>query len=367
MNTQESVAEQDVTDDQGDVTETETAEAVADETSSPEVTDDGASSSEAAAEDQEEEGSLLELLEKDGEDKAESAEEPEPEAEVKADEPKAEHKEETDAKSDDGDDEEYRLSDKDFNSLPDGVKKRIGHLNTRLKKTEREMAEVKAQAEQGQEAQSTLTALRTYISDNNMTDKDVELSLDAQAKFNTGDYEGYLSRVQEQVQLAMRALGQMLPDDLKQQVDQGYMTEEAARELTVARSKAETSSQALERERKQREDMAAERAQESASQQILSAVNAREAELRQSDPDYAHKAAAVKANMEFALGNGGMPASPEAAVKMVNDAYALAVANTPKPAPKPTPPRPSASTVSRGKPTPKSTLEAFHASPPPQG
>lgn len=348
-----------------------TAEAVAEETSSPEVTD-GASSSGAAAEEpktladiiaDDAEKASKEFKEEHGSADEETGEAPDETVEETA--PKAEQKSDTTHDKDDGD-EEARLSDDEFKALPDGARKRIGYLSARAKKAERQLGELNTELEGARKDQEALGQLRQFAAENQLSQQDVAVALGAMAKFRTGDFKGFVADLQPMIETARQSVGEAVAPDLQQQVDDGYLTEEAAREMTRMRLEAQRNREAAERANA---EVSAERQRsqaQTATSNIVKAVNAREAELRSSDPDYAKKAAAVKRLMDYALKNGARPRTPEDAVAMVNEAYAQATEMMPKPAPKPTPTQHvPASTSSRGSPRPATLEDALAMSPPP--
>lgn len=347
-----------------------TPDGVAEETSSPEVTD-GVSSSDTTEETRESlaEKSRDDFLKKYGDADSEdddSTDEEETEAEQE-EEPKveAEQKQEPPAETDDSEDE-TRLSDKVFKSLPDGVKKRIGSLNARAKKAERELAELTSKLEETRDSHERLNNLKAFAQQNRMTQEDVATGLSIQAKFTTGDYAGFLRDIMPAVEAARQHVGETFAPDLQDQVDNGYMSEEAARQLTQARLQAKRAAEDATRYKTEAERFSETERQQRTEREIVNAVNAREAELRTSDPDYAQKSPAVKRFMEAALKHGARPTTPQEAVSLVNAAYENAKASVSKPAPKPTPPSPTASTVSRGRPSTPATLEdALAQSPPP--
>lgn len=359
-------------------TETEemTAEgAVAEETSSPEVTD-GASSSDAAAD---EPKSLEDILsegadEAEADDAAEEASQDFKAEHGSADEEtgeapdetvSAEQKSEETHEKDDGDDE-FRLPDEEFKSLPDGARKRIGHLNARAKKAERQLQELNTELETARGDQQALGQLRQFAQENQMSQQDVAMALGAFAKYKTGDFKGFVADLRPLIDIAQQSAGEAFAPDLQEQVDNGYLTEQAARELTQARLEAKRHKEAAERATQVADQQRQQQEQAATLNQIVTAVNSREAEIRSSDPDYAQKAPAVKRFMEYAMKNGARPQSVEEAVRMVNDAYEQASAVAPKAPPKPTPTtRPPATTVPRGNPRPATLEDALAMAPPP--
>lgn len=348
--------------DPNEQTET-TEEVVAEQALSPSETD-GASSSEAAVETPEtaEEAIRREFLEKYGADEGEETpeEEGEAKAEAEADTNEAAQKPETDTERDDSEDDAFRIPDEDFKGLPSGVKQRIGHLNAKAKKAEREKSELETEITPLRDSHERFTTLQNYVKENDIEPQNVTLAFDAMAKMSRGDFQGFIDTIKPFYDHAMQAAGATFSPDLQQRVDDGYLTEEDAKELTKARMQGQTfKGQAEQLRQRDAERQQQERQSQDASN-MLSAINSREAQLKASDPDYALKSQAMRSAIQFALESGAVPKTADEAIKMVNRAYENVSASFVKPtSPKPTPPRPSASTPPRGKPEPASTRDAI--------
>lgn len=332
-------------------------EAVADTTSTPDVTE-GVSASDAVAEDERTPGEKArdEFLEKYGEEEPEAEETPaeqEPKAEEEPDPAEATRKDDSE--------DEHRLEDEVFKKLPEPVKQRIGHLNARAKKAERRLEEQSAEVETYKDSHQRFNTLQTYVQENNIQPENVTKAFDIMARLSKGDFEGFLTEIQPWVDLAQQATGKVYAPDLQDRIDNGYITEDVAVEITQARKQKELAEARAAQLKTVDDTRTAEAAATENVNSIVNAVNAREAEIRSSDPDYAHKAAKVKQLVNFALSNGVRLDTPAAAVKMVNDAYAAANAEATKPqAPRPkTPPRPTSSTTARGQVQAASLEEAL--------
>lgn len=276
------------------------------------------------------------------EDTAEKAEEP-----AKAETPKDKPEENI---SDDGDDE-FRLSDKEFKALPEGARKRIGHLNARAKKAEREVEEVRGRVEAVEKDASSLQTLRSFAKENHFEPDDVSLAFQLMADLRNGRYSDFLQRATPIFQQAQILSGQSLPEDLQQSVDDGYLTEEHAKELAQARAqKAEAETRAKRAEGEVTQTRQADQARTRATE-IISATQAREAELMKSDADYARLEPTIQRIMQSFL-QYSIPQSKEDAVAMVNEAYQAAKEMAPaKAAPKDTHPSPGSTQTS----TPRGT------------
>lgn len=327
---------------------------------------DGASSSDAADEAPESMADVIarEFQEKYGDGEPGEPDEPEddaaPESDAAPAEAKSEQTPEEDQK-DDGDDE-FRIPDEQFKALPDGVKKRLGHLNARAKKAEREIADREKEMEPLRDAHQRFTQLQTFVQDNEIEPQNVTLAFNAMAAMSRGDYKGFLDLVSPWVAVAQQATGAAISPDLQQRVDDGYLSAEDAQEITRSRVQSQVSQSKLEKlTASQQQARQAEQGQANV-QSVIAAIQSREAEIKSSDPDYAQKAQAMQAMVGFALESGARPQNADQAVQMVNDAYARVNATFVRPTPpKATMPRPTASPSPRGAPAPENTKDAIFA------
>lgn len=360
-----------------DTNETSTVvDTEAEQTTSPVVTD-GASSSDAVVDAPESVSDAIraEFLEKYGEADPEETEEADVEDEAgdaagadadpedadKATDTQDPEEEPLAADTDDGEDDKFRIPDEQFKALPDGVKKRLGHLNTRAKKAERELTTMREQIVPLEEASNRFTELQTFVQSNDIQPENVTLAFNAMARMSAGDYQGFLELVQPWFQHAQHAVGAAISPDLQQRVDDGYLTEEDAKEITKARVRADASEGRVKAltERSASEKQASKA--EETRMSVIQAINTREAHFKSSDPDYALKSKAIASMIEFAIKNGNVPKTAQEAVEMVNDAH-KSVTDSFAPAraaPKATPPRPSSSKPSLARPAPASAQEAM--------
>lgn len=292
--------------------------------------------------------------ETDGKDEPEGDDKPDADAVEAAQTPKPED-------ADDSDDTEFRIPDEQFKALPDGVKKRLGHLNTKVKKTEREMAQMEKDMVPLKDAHERFTQLQTFVHENQIEPQNVTLAFNAMALLSKGDYQGFVDAVGPWYKHAQQALGQEISPELQQRVDDGYLTLEDAKELTQARVQSQVYKGKAESLTNQQKLKSQETQAQSSQQEMLTAINAREAELKSSDPDYAQKSQAMMSMIEFALQGGAVPKDAASAVQLVNNAYERVNATFRKPPPpRATPPRPNASNPPRGVPAPDTTQEAIH-------
>jgi len=328
---------------------------VADETLSPSVTEEGAAPSAAADSPAE---SLADALARElAGDAPEEEAAPEPEPAPAAEAAKAEPAQ-APVEADDSDDDKFRIPEAEFKALPDGVKKRIGHLNAQFKKAERELGEVQKDLPTLRDAHERFTKISAFVQEHQIEPENVTLAFNAMALMAKGDYQGFLKAVKPWVDMAAQAAGEAISPDLQEKLEAGYITEEAARELTQARIAAQTAKAQAERSQRVVQDRQAADNAGAEIQRISAAVTAREQELMATDPDYARKKPLIEAAVRLAVKNGA-PRTAQAAVAILDEAYALSKVTAPAAPPRQTAPRPTATSPGRGHPEPKTLNEAL--------
>jgi hypothetical protein len=159
--------------------------------------------------------------------------------------------------------------------------------------------------------------LQGYLSEHQLAPDDVNALLSIGAHLRKGDYQSFLNGVTPYVMAAQEALGMRVARDLQTQVDEGTLSEEAARQMTATRHRA---AQAEHRLKEQGQQHQVER-QNATVTNIRQAVDQWEANIRSRDPDYAHKATAVRRYSQALLHERGTPRSPEEAVALTQAAY----------------------------------------------
>lgn len=335
---------------------------VADEALSPSATEEGASSSDAA---DQEAISLAEALAKDFHEEHGDAEpgpeETEPEeVEPESDDVPTESEQTPEhAEVDDADDEEFRIPDDQFKALPAGVKKRIGHLNARWKKTERELSEVKAELPTLQDTHERFTKIQSFVQENNIEAENVTKMFNMAAMLSRGDFDGFLETVKPFYEHAAQAAGRTIAADLQEQVENGYLTEEHARELTRSRTQSQNYQAQAERYRTQAQQTQTQQAESQEQSRMVQAINQRESHLQASDPDYARKKPVIESLVKMAIKNGASPRTAQEAISLLDDAHAQAGSFAPSPAPRATAPRPTSTSPGRGAAEPASLKDAI--------
>ncbi|MHC2536983.1 hypothetical protein [Bradyrhizobium diazoefficiens] len=166
-----------------------------------------------------------------------------------------------------------------------------------------------------------------YLRDNDISREDFLLTLELAAAMRRGDFRTFYAGVQPYVKLAEEYLGVSLPPDLQEQVRQGHMTTQAAQAFSrerMDRAMAQNNFQRTQQQHRQfaEQSTAQQQQQQRAflANQVRDTVNAWEAKIMQSDPDYAAKRAAVQDTMWAVVRERGVPQSADHAVKIAEEA-----------------------------------------------
>ena len=121
----------------------------------------------------------------------------------------------------------------------------------------------------------------------------------------------------------LQMTGNVLPPDLQQQVKQGYITRDAALELSRHRASGQTN-QVIQREKESHQQQQESTRQQKTVASMQTAVADWEKQWSSSDPDYAKKKDRVLDRVELLLvraqKNGSLPKTVEEAVKLANQA-----------------------------------------------
>jgi hypothetical protein len=203
--------------------------------------------------------------------------------------------------------------------------------------------------------------LQGYLREHELAPDDVNMLLGVGACLRRGDFKGFLAGVMPYVQASEEALGLRLPPDLQQQVNDGLVSEAAAKELIQTRHRAHQAEFRVQQD-------AEVRGRQSQEQQVLTVrqtIDNWEAETRRKDPDYPAKAAAVRRIGQALLQERGAPRTAEEARSLVQAAYdeATTMLVKARPAPQPTRRTPSGihGTTAPGAHEPKTPMEVARA------
>jgi len=185
----------------------------------------------------------------------------------------------------------------------------------------------------------TYAQFREWQTVNQLENDDINILLEAGALLRRGDFRGFLDRAIPYIQAAQQAVGELLPADLQQQVDDGIIPYETARELGMHR----INEARLQTEANTYRQDATLTHQRALAEQTYAAVADWEARTKARDPDWVHKQDVVERFSASIVMAKGRPTSPQQAVAYAQEAYeeANAVFGRMRPQPTATQPSPS--------------------------
>jgi hypothetical protein len=212
------------------------------------------------------------------------------------------------------------------------TRKRFERLLSQRNEARQQFDQVKPELDQHRQLQG-------YLREHQLAPDDVNMLLGVGSALRRGDYQAFLNGVTPYVMVAQEALGIRIAPDLQKQVDDGLISEDAARDHTRTRHRA---AQAEHRLKEQTQTTTADEQVRNVAS-IRSSVDQWEAGIRSRDPDYAHKADTVRRFSQALLQEKGVPQTPQQAVALVQAAYdeANKVLVSLRPRPQPTRPTPS--------------------------
>jgi hypothetical protein len=204
------------------------------------------------------------------------------------------------------------------------AQRRIKKLSSQRQKLAGEVERLKSY-EPGAQAAEQVTK---YLRDNDIGQDDFLMGLELMSAMRRGDFQKFYEGVKPYVKLCEEYLGVALPPDLQQQVAQGHMTTQAAAmyskermDRAMAQTNAARQQAMLRQHQEQSTTQRTQLEKQNLASQVANTVNAWEASVARSDPDYAAKKAAVQNTMWAVVREQGIPQSPEHGVKIAQEAY----------------------------------------------
>jgi hypothetical protein len=246
------------------------------------------------------------------------------------------------------------LTQAEFDSLPQRTKKRIDEFRTEIKQLQSRIGPLEAQAK-------TTNELQSFLKQADIGKEDFGLLLDLGAAMRRGDFKAFLEGVAPYVKVAQEALGVSLPEDLQRAVQQGHMTEEAARYTAQQRGARQLAEAKAARATEQYTAVTTDQERARFTASVEQAVRDWETGIRKADPDYARKEPVVRDLLPVVVQERGPPRSPAEAIEIAKAAYERANAFVSRFVPQPRQTRQVPSSLTRvngATPQPKSMLEA---------
>jgi hypothetical protein len=230
-------------------------------------------------------------------------------------------------------------TDEELKGYQPKVQKRIRKLLSQRNEVRREAEELRPDA-------THYRNIRQFMAEANLEDGEMAELFKVGRLLKGNDIAGFeqaLDIVLPIAQQLLEATGRALPTELREKVESGEITEEAARDLARQRTRATTA----ERRATVVEKQAQTQQQQAQTLQhrtaVQTAVATWEQRIRQSDPDFGLKADAMRDAALALVAEKGAPKTPQEAVDMAKAAYDRVNAwfRKARPAAKPSTPAPS--------------------------
>jgi len=173
-----------------------------------------------------------------------------------------------------------------------------------------------AQKNEFKESAEQYTKITSYLDQHGINADEASTGLQIMALMKN-DPAAALEALTPFVDTLRKVTGEAMPDDIRGKVDDGYMDEDTAMELSKARAEAE-------RLRGLNERTAAGQTPQQGQQHIAhlsQTIDSWETKTRQSDPDYELKQDEIDDRVRVLVSERGRPKTQEEAIAMANEAY----------------------------------------------
>jgi len=203
-----------------------------------------------------------------------------------------------------------------------------------------------------------------YIRGTKLKAEEIDTVFDIATTMKSGNPHEALRKLVPIVQQLQKQAGVVLPEDLTQQVQQGYLTEQHARELAMARSEAQHARAREEYAAQERQQAEQRTLYQTHMQSLVTTADDWERTKAGQDLDWSKKSARVHELAQLEVLQKGPPASPQLAVEMFNRIYDRVTADLRALLPKPTAVRSlnGGGSSTRNVAEPKSMLDAIRMS-----
>lgn len=155
-----------------------------------------------------------------------------------------------------------------------------------------------------------------YLSHNNINADEASTGLQIMALMKN-DPAKALEALTPFVNTLRELTGEVLPDDIRNRVDDGFMDEDAGRELSRARAEADNQRRINDRVAAQQTNVQSQQHKD----HLARTVTAWEDNARQNDPDYDLKQDEIDDRVRVLVSERGSPNTEEDAISMANEAY----------------------------------------------
>ena len=261
--------------------------------------------------------------------------------------------------------EAEEISEEELEQFTKSQQHRIRELAAKTKEARGEVETVRQELETIKPRAEQMDQLVGYMRQHEILPDHLNNALSLTAMINKGDYRQALPILEGLIGQVRNAAGEVLPDDLKTQVNLGYITEAHAKELHRARTSERNT---VARVQKEREQEHGERVKREQATTVTRAVNAAETwhqEQVTSDPDWNLKRDRVTRDMELELrrlGPDGYPRTESDVRKLLDKVKADVEkeANAFRPTPKAITPAIGGSVSPRSTAKPQSAMDAVN-------
>lgn len=158
--------------------------------------------------------------------------------------------------------------------------------------------------------------IQSFLDKNSVSAEEAATGLQIMALMKNDPVEA-LKALQPYVENLSVATGTKIPDDIQSKVDDGYLDEDAARELSVSRMEAQRQRQM--REQLEQQNVATHDQQN--KHYLAQTVTEWEEKTRQSDPDYSLKQEEIDDRVRVLVVERGRPQTSDQAISMAKEAY----------------------------------------------
>ena len=194
----------------------------------------------------------------------------------------------------------------------------------RFRKLIAEKNELKKLSEQYQGDSVQYQKIADFIAENNLTAEDAAEGFRLMSQLRNDPEEAY-NLLQGHLNTIGELTGKTLPEDIQGKLDDGYLDEDAAKELSQARANLQREQSLREESQKQAQVVEKQTRQNKAQaqlQHLQNVVKDWEATTKNSDPDFSLKQAEINDRVAALVNERGRPVTSQDALSIANDAYA---------------------------------------------
>ena len=258
-------------------------------------------------------------------------------------------------------------ADTDDDPSEDELKAYQPKVQKRIKKLLSQRNEARREVEGYRDDATHYRNIRSFMEQSQLADGEVAELFEVGRLLKSNDvaaYEKALDIVLPIAQQLLEATGRSLPKDLREKVENGEFTEDAARDLAVQRARAMTAERRVQQVTQRTQ--AQEQAQQTSANQtaIQMAVASWTERVKVSDPDFGLKADAMRDAALALIAEKGRPKNAEEAVRYAEEAHRrvsswFSRAQPQRPASRPAPNAGQSGNRSTLSPEPKSLKDAI--------